>query len=85
MTGGAAKGCALSLLAVVISFCITYPLVAFFIYMKSPFFDGAAMHGGVWIIVWWILFFPVYGALIKIDDLRQRQKKRIPKLDQDQT
>jgi len=83
MTGGIAKGCGLSLLAVAISLCLTYPLVAFFIYMKSPFFNWAGMHGGVWIIVWWILFFPVYGIIIKIDDLRQRRKKQ--KSDHNQT
>jgi uncharacterized membrane protein len=85
MTSGIGKGCALSLLAVVISLCITYPVVAFFAHMKSPFFGWAGMHGGTWIVVWWILFFPMYVILVKIDNLRQRQKKRIPKLDQNQT
>ena len=75
MTSGIGRGCALSLLAVVISLCITYPVVAFFVYMKSPFFGWAGMHGGSWIIVWWILFFPVYGILVKLDDLRRRKKK----------
>lgn len=85
MTGGIAKGCALSLLAVAISLCLTYPVVVLFAYMKSPLFGWAGMHGGVWIIVWWILFFPVYGILIKLDGLRLRQKKRIQNLDQNQT
>jgi hypothetical protein len=47
------------------AFCITYPL-AFFIYMKAPFFDAVP-------------------SSTKIDDLRQRQKKQIPKLGQNQT
>jgi uncharacterized membrane protein len=84
MTGGIAKGCLLGLLAVVISLCVTYPLVTFFIYMKSPLFGWAGVHGGVWLIVWWILFFPVYGILIKIDALRLRRNKRIQNADLNQ-
>ena len=85
MTGGIAKGCALSLLAVAISFCLTYPVVVFFASMKSPLFGWAGMHGSVWLIIWWILFFPVYGILLKLDGLRLRQKRRIQNSDLNQT
>jgi hypothetical protein len=75
MASGVGRGCALSLLAAMTSLCITYPVVAFLAYMKSPFFGWAGMHGGTWIILWWILFFPVYGIPVKIYDLRKRKKK----------
>jgi hypothetical protein len=52
--------------------------------MKSPLFGWAGVHGGVWLIVWWILFFPVYGILIKIDALRLRRNKRIQNADLNQ-
>ena len=74
MTNGVAKGCGLSLLALAISLLLTFLLLVIFTYLKLPF-GWAFIHGGGPILVWWLIFFPVYGILLKMYSLRQKRSQ----------
>jgi len=61
------KGYLLSLLALVIGFCLLFPLSRLFGYMNWPGFDGKGMHAGTWIVKLPVLFGVIYVLLIAID------------------
>jgi hypothetical protein len=72
---GIGKGCLFSVLALGISLVLTSLLLAVFSGSNTTSVGAFLESGGV-IIVWWILFFPVYGILLRID--RRRQKRSSP-------
>ena len=70
-----AKGCFLSLLAMVIGFLLLIPLELLFNYMNWPGFNGMAMHAGTWIFAWWLLFGISYVLLLVIERSWRRRSK----------
>jgi hypothetical protein len=69
------KGCFLILIAATVSFLLIFPLQAISNHLNWPIFDGAAMHAGGWVIVWWLLFLIVYSLLFLIDRSWPRKSK----------